>query len=301
MRPTTAPKLRTPRSFHEQHLLLTARQCIRANQGLSQVDRLSDVGFRVFSQHDDDGIIAWLVNQLNMPRSFVEFGTEDYEEANTRLLVTLDPRWRGLLLDGDPDNIQYIISGELYWRRHLTAVTSFVTPDNINDLLATHGFTGEIGILSIDIDGMDYHVWEAVHVCDPLVVIVEYNAVFGLEPVTVPYTPTFDRTKAHYSNLYFGAGLAALALLGQRKGYALIGSNEAGNNAYFVRRDAMGGLPSRTVEEAYVASPIRESIDEHGTPTFLTGPARRAAIAHLPVLHVQSGVIAPLGLGEAQV
>ena len=266
---------------------------------LGALPRISDAGMKVYSQHDDDGIIQYLLRHLpELPLSFIEFGTEDYEEANTRFLVMRDGRWRGLLIDGDPRNIAYIRNGEVYWRYDLMAISAQVTRDNINQLFAESGFTGEIGILSIDVDGVDYWLWDAITVVSPIIVIVEYNAVFGAtQPVTVPYDPAFQRTAAHFSNLYFGASLSALCHLAGQKGYALVGTNSAGNNAYFVRRDRVepSKLRSLSAQEGYVASVFRESIDPDGVPTFLSGEARHTAISHMPVVDVTTGTVRALG------
>lgn len=211
-------------------------------------------------------------------------------------MLLRDGRWRGLLLDGDPENIDYIMRGEVYWRYDLTAATAVVTRENVNDLFASHDFAGEIGILSIDLDGVDYWVWEAITIVNPVIVIIEYNSVFGCDAaITVPYNPAFQRTAAHYSNLYFGASLPALAHLAERKGYALVGSNSTGNNAYFVRRDRLGPLRPLSATEGYIRSVFRESIDAMGAPTFLSGDARRREIADMPVVDVVTGATRRLG------
>ena len=276
--------------------MLVAELHVQRIATLGILPRINDAGFKVFSQHDDDGIIQYLIQRLKLPRSFIEFGAEDYEEANTRFLLLRDGRWRGLILDGDPENIDYILRGEVYWRHDLTAVTAVVTRENADDLFAAHGFAGEIGILSIDLDGVDYWVWEASTIVQPVIVIIEYNSVFGCDSaISVPYHPAFQRTAAHYSNLYFGASLPALTHLAERKGYALVGSNSAGNNAYFVRRDRLGPLRSLTAAEGYIRSVFRESIDPAGVPTFLSGDARRQAIADLPVVDVVTGTTRRIG------
>ena len=175
--------------------------------------------FRAFSQWGEDGILQHLLRHLPVSRKiFVEFGVENYTESNTRFLLT-NNNWAGLVIDGSRENVEYIKKDEIYWRYNLKAENAFITKDNINDLIHRNGISGEIGLLSIDIDGNDYWVWEAINAVIPSVVVVEYNSRFGPErAVTVPYDPEFFRTTAHYSNIYYGASLAALCLLGKRKG-----------------------------------------------------------------------------------
>jgi len=248
--------------------------------------------FKVFSQFGDDGIIQHLLTRLQIERErqvFVEFGVEDYSEANTRFLLE-NNNWRGLVMDGSRDNVKKIRRADYYWRHDLTAKAVFITRENINDVIEQAGFSGELGILHIDIDGNDYWVWQALEVVNPIIVIVEYNSVFGdRAAVTVPYDQKFERTKKHYSNLYWGASLKALWVLGQKKGYELVGSNSAGNNAYFVRRDKLGDFRPLKAEEAYVESRFRESRDADGRLTFFTGHERLKAIENLPVYDVEAG------------
>ncbi|WP_207210441.1 hypothetical protein [Nocardioides zhouii] len=260
----------------------------------ASVDSLRDVEFRVFSQFGDDGIIQFLLQHVEAPESFIEFGVETYRESNTRFLLVKD-NWRGLVIDGSEANVASIRSLAESWRHDLTSVASFITRDNINDLFAGAGFTGEVGLLSIDIDGNDYWVWEAIEAVSPVIVVCEYNSVFGPDAqVTVPYAADFTRRAAHHSNLFFGASLAALCDLGQRKGYAFVGSNSNGNNAYFVRTDRLGDLPTTDAAEGYVESRFRESRDEAGNLTHLTGRARLDEISHLVVHDLATGTERPL-------
>jgi hypothetical protein len=256
---------------------------------------LHQVEFKVFSQFGDDGIIQYLIHRLeHLPDTFVEFGVENYRESNTRFLL-LNNNWRGLVLDGDQDSINYIQDDEISWRHTLTARRAFITRDNINDLLHEAGFTGEIGLLSIDIDGNDYWVWEKIAIVDPVIVIMEYNSVFGPHlAVTIPYEPQFVRYQAHYSGLFWGASLQALKLLADQKGYSLIGCNSAGTNTYFVRNDKVADLPVLSVQEAFVDARFRDSRDEKGKFTYLTGAQRFFAIAGLEVYDLRQNKIVPL-------
>lgn len=202
---------------------------------------LRDVEFQVFSQFGDDGIIQFLTYQLGITeQTFVEFGVEDYTEANTRFLLVKD-KWRGLVLDGQQRHIDYIDADPVSTLFDLTSVQTFITAENINDIIAAAGFRGRIGLLSIDIDGMDYWVWRAMDVVDPAIVIVEYNAIFGPErAIVAPYAADFVRERVHPSRLYWGASLAAFQHLAIQKGYLFVGCNGNGNNAYFVRREYAG-------------------------------------------------------------
>lgn len=280
--------------------ILAARTLLAQRDFTKPLARLRDAEFKVFSQFGDDGIIQYLIRQLDLGpewQRFVEFGVEDYSEANTRFLL-LNDNWSGLVLDGSSDSMAALRRTSLCWRHELTAIGAFITRENINGLLAGNGFAGKLGILSIDIDGNDYWVWEAIEGVDAAIVITEYNSVFGARhAISVPYDPAFQRMKAHHSALYWGASLAALAHVSQRKGYILAGCNSAGNNAYFIRADLAkaAGLAGLTVEQAFVASKFRESRDESGALTFLTGDERVRAIADQTVVEVITGKMVRLG------
>jgi len=244
--------------------------------------------FRVFSQWGEDGLIQHLVHEVPVARRvFVEFGVEDYREANTRFLLVNDG-WSGLVMDGSEENVRRIRQDPLFWQHNLKATQAFVTRENIDTLLADQGLSGDIGLLSIDIDGVDYWVWEAITAVSPAIVVIEYNARFGAErAVSVPYDAGFVRSKAHHSMIYYGASLRALCLLGKRKGYALVGCNSAGNNAFFVRRDLLpASLPEREPAQAFVAAGFREARDERGALAFLDATQEAAILRDLPVVEV---------------
>ncbi|WP_155771210.1 hypothetical protein [Alteromonas mediterranea] len=250
---------------------------------------LHDAEFRVFSQFGDDGIIQYLVNCLDIKiKKFIEFGVENYNESNTRFLLE-NNNWQGLVIDGEIKNVQYIRNTENYWRHDLTAICEFVTAENINKLITNAGFDGEIGLLHIDIDGNDYWVWKAITVVRPTIVVVEYNSLFGKERcITIPYEPGFARFAKHHSGLYAGASLNALCQLARDKGYCFIGSNSAGNNAYFVLRESVGPLPILSCEQGFVEAKFREHRDENGKLTFTRGTDGINDVRGLPVFNTQT-------------
>lgn len=243
----------------------------------------------VFSQWGEDGLIEYLVSHVPIERPwFVEFGVESYREANTRFLL-MNRNWRGLVIDGSEANVHAIRSDDVSWRFELEARCAFITRDNINALIRDAGFTGDIGLLSVDIDGNDYWVWQALDVVSPRIVVAEYNSLWGpTRAVTVPYDPEFVRGQKHHSNLYYGASLTALVTLARTKGYSLVGGNTAGNNAFFVRDDVRGPIPVVPVASAYRAARFREGRDRDGALSFADFAARRRAVEDLPLYDLES-------------
>ena len=256
-------------------------------------DRVGDAEFRVFSQFGEDGIIQFLVGHVAVPvesEVFVEFGVESYTEANTRFLLVHD-NWRGLIMDGGDAMHEFLRSSGLRWRHHIDARTAFIDRDNVNDLISGAGVEGDIGLLSIDIDGNDYWVLDAVDAVSPRILVLEYNATFGPEAaVTVPYDPGFVRGEKHWTWLYWGASLAALTAKAGEKGYALVAVNRAGNNAFYVRRDVLGDIPELAVADAWRPSRFRESRDQAGELSYVSAPQERLRLMReMPVVDVESG------------
>ena len=93
--------------------------------------RLADHEFTVFSQFGDDGIVQHLVRNVAIAdKTFIEFGVEDYSEANTRFLM-MAQRWRGLVIDSSIANIERLRESYYFWMHDLQAKCAFITRDNI--------------------------------------------------------------------------------------------------------------------------------------------------------------------------
>jgi len=270
-------------------MLLLGKLLAERNRGIQKAASLSEAEFKVFSQWGEDGIIQFLIQRLEIPHKvFVEFGVEDYTEANTRFLL-MNNNWSGLVIDSSRGNINFIKRDDIYWRYDLKAVCSFITRENISQLINENIKEKDIGLLSIDIDGNDYWVWKAITAVSPRIVICEYNGIFGCERfVTVPYEAGFNRSKKHYSNLYWGASLPALCLLAGEKGYLFVGCNSNGNNAFFVRKDICP-FASVNYKDGFVMPKSRESRNRRRKLTYLSGIERAKEISLMEVFDLKSG------------
>lgn len=247
-----------------------------ASNIIKNSSKLSENGFSVFSQWNEDGIIQYIISKIpEIPKIFIEFGVENYVESNTRFLLLKD-HWKGLIIDGSYDHIQSIKSSELYWKSKLIAVHSFINAENIENIFNSHGFTGDIGILSVDIDGNDYWILKKITSVKPTVVIVEFNNLLGIKKsLTVPYDPMFVRHEKHFSGLYFGASLKAFYDLLIKRGYSFLGCNEICNNAFFVLNEYSDRFQVLTLEEGYGYNWVRESRNKKGKLLFLDNRLER--------------------------
>jgi len=200
--------------------------------------KLEDVGFRVYSESDEDGLLLYifsLIGTLNKVCVDIAFGSP--YGANTTNLI-LNSGWTGLLIDG---NRHLVESGRRFFEAHNDTrvyppkmIHAWVTIENINGLVRDNGVTGDVDLLSLDVDGVDYWIWKSLDVIQPRVVIVEYQDIWGPEKsVTVPYKPDFTHPNGSFD--YCGASLNAFVKLSRSKGYRLIGCNRYGFNAFFMR------------------------------------------------------------------
>ena len=195
-------------------------------------DGLSAAELCVFSQNGEDGVLAEIFSRIGVEkRFFVEFGVEDGVECNTRFLAEV-LGWSGVYFECDPDGFE-ALAQRLSNRPDLSVAQRMMTPANINEEFAAAGVPGEFDLLSVDVDGQDYWIWEALEGYSPRVVVIEYNSGLAAEESRVePKTSrAWDETD------YFGASLGAIRALGEGKGYRLVHCELAGVNAFFVRED----------------------------------------------------------------
>jgi hypothetical protein len=202
--------------------------------------KLSDSGFRIFSQFEEDGLLVYLAAVLELePKVFIDIGSSDGINSNcANLAVNLG--WHGLFIDGSEPAIK---RGRDFYAGHADTLLyppifkhEFITAENINDLISKAGFRGNIGICSIDIDGNDCWVWNALSVVKPTVVVIETHIELGDRNIAVPYRADYHYPPAKHPE-YFGASAPAMVSLATKKGYRLVGSNRYGFNLIFVRND----------------------------------------------------------------
>ena len=216
-----------------------------AASDLDQKTAFRNAEFKVYSKHGGDGILAYIFSKIGVANhTFVEMGVENGRECNTANL-SLNFGWKGLMIDA---NEEWIRSAKNFFKERLGSlfdnvklVTCFITAENINQLLVSNGYKGEVDILSIDIDGNDFWVWRALNAVNPRVVILEYNAAFEHRPLTIKYDPEHQYRPKQEHPLYFGASLTALSKLSKEKGYILVACDTHGHDAFFIRSDILKG------------------------------------------------------------
>lgn len=213
---------------------------------------LNDTGFRIFSQNDEDGILLFLFSVIGTQNKiFIEIGTGDGLECNCANLA-INLGWHGIFIDGNENAVSV---GKKFYENHPDTrifpplfKVALVNRENINKIISDAEFKGEVDFLSIDIDGMDYWIWEAIDCVDPRLVALEINGKLGTRSITIPYDSNWTYDSENYPH-YHGASLTAFNKLAKKKKYRLIGTNRFGFNAFFLRNDICPDiLPEVTVE-----------------------------------------------------
>jgi hypothetical protein len=199
--------------------------------------RLQRHEHKTYSQNGEDGIIDEIFRRIGSTNNFfVEFGVGDGLENNTALLLVKG--WTGAWIEGDSASVAAI---QTTFRRqiaekHLHVQNAFITAENIEQLFSNAAVPLEFDLLSIDIDGNDYWVWKAIQRYSPRVVVIEYNSTF---PPSMEWVKEYNPSSVWDGTMAFSASLKSLEQLGAAKGYALVGCDFRGVNAFFVRQELL--------------------------------------------------------------
>ncbi len=215
-----------------------------------KIIQLNDTGYKVFSQYEEDGLLAFIFAVIGTTnKTFIDIGSNDGVNSNCANFA-INFGWHGLFIDNDKTAIK---RGVNFYRKYPDP-WSFkprflymkVTRENINEAIANEGFKGPVDLISIDIDGNDYWIWDAITIVMPRVVIIEAKVEYGFNNIVVPYDAGYSHL--HKNPLYNGASPVAFNNLAKRKGYRLVGANSYGHNMIFVQNDlADDYLPEVTV------------------------------------------------------
>ena len=204
-----------------------------------------DKGLSLFSNMEEDGIILKLLAAINVEKGFfLDIGSNDCINSNcANLAFNFD--WEGVFIDASRKLLQ---TGKRNYKwfgkvEKLKFVNSFLYPENINQVVCNNVSSIEIDFASIDIDGNDYAIWQALDCVKPKIVVVENKIEYGQYDIVVPATKAFSAAQ-------WGASVVSLTRLSAEKGYTLVATNNQGFNAFYMRNDflKMSGLQPLTVE-----------------------------------------------------
>ena len=221
-------------------------------------ENLSESGFRCFSQFEEDGIILFILSSIGFKtRKVVEMCIGNGEECMAANLV-INHGFQGFLFDGDADNI---IHAKKFFNSKKDCILNFpyiknswITKENVNSLLRNSCGEVEVDLLSLDVDGNDYYIWEAISVINPRLCVFEtHNVIPSDLSLTIPYKHDFNYEDGSSDESDFrGVSLLAMKKLSALKGYRLIGSHQNGFNVFFLRNDiGQDFFPEVSVEKIH--------------------------------------------------
>ena len=227
-------------------------------QGVSLYPNLRDSGFRIYSQFEEDGMILYVLAMIGLKtKKVVEMCCGTGNECMATNLI-LNHGFDGYLFDGDRKKIE---SARMFFKSKKDCLmytpvlrNAWITTDNVNNLLAESGCTGEVDVFSLDIDGNDYWIWKTISVIRPRLLICEtHNLVPSDLSLTIEYQQDFNCwSKAGHEQDYRGVSLLAMVKLCKEKGYRLIGAHRHGFNAFFLRKDeGRDFFPEVSIEEVH--------------------------------------------------
>jgi hypothetical protein len=238
----------------QRSLSLEYRRLAATGGGLPSV---WETGYRVFSQFDEDGVILFCLSAAGTgARRFVDIGAGDGVIASNTANLALNLGFHGLFIDARATEVE---RGRHFYAAHPDTkerppvfLREWVTRENANELVRRAGFEGEIDFLSIDLDGNDYWIFEALDCVQPRLVCVETHTEHGLDDFVAPYDPDFDWRRAPRESR-IGASPLAMTRLAERLGYRLVGANLYGFNVLYLRADLAPPplLPTIAVEELF--------------------------------------------------
>jgi len=245
-------------SSQEIQVLLKFKFQDYLNSSVEDLPNFGQVGFKVYSQFEEDGILLYIFSLIGTTnKKVVEICVADGKECMATNLI-INHGWQGYLFDGSANNVKL---GQKFFLGHKqtflmlpTFKQAWFTAENVNQILTEAEAIGEVDLLSLDIDGMDYWIWQAIECIQPRVCVFETNNFIPSNlSLTAKYDPNFYYlNQPKEQHLYRSVSLLAMAKLSQAKGYRLIGCHRYGFNCFFMRNDiGQNYFPEVSVESCH--------------------------------------------------
>lgn len=203
------------------------------------------------SQFGEDGVIEEIFNRIGtINKMCVEFGAWDGIHLSNAWNLWHNKEWKALLIEGDKEKHELLVSNTKEFS-NVHPYLAYVAPDGENSLdsiLKKVNFPIDLDMLSIDIDGDDYYIFESLVKYRPRLLLVEYNP-------TIP--PTYDLLQV--KGEYFGSSALSLLKLAHKKQYKLVHMTDT--NMFFVSENDFSKL---NIEE-----PVLENIFKYNHLVYI--------------------------------
>ncbi|MBL0144574.1 MAG: hypothetical protein IPP48_01205 [Chitinophagaceae bacterium] len=218
---------------------------------LNSSSKFATQKLNIFTKADEDGILLAIFSKIGTTNKlFIDIGSNDCINSNCANLA-FHHNWSGLFIDGNHNILnrgKYIY--QKYFKQNSNRflfTQAIVTTQNINTILASTSYPNQIDLLCIDLDGNDYHIWNAIETILPRVVIVEVQVEKGNTEFIPPYTTEFE---LYEDDTPKGASPLSMLKLAKTKGYHLVAVNNGCYNLFFVHQDYTKNLNVLSIEEA---------------------------------------------------
>ncbi len=177
---------------------------------------LNEFASNVTSQSGEDGIIEKALDLIGEhDRHCVEFGAWDGQHLSNTYNLIKNKGYSGVLIEANSDKFREL-QEEYAENNKVISLNQFVgceEDDNLDHILSEASIPTNFDVLSIDIDGNDYHVFDAMKRYKPKILVIEFNHTI---PSHIEFVQPKDPSVAQ------GASLLSLTKLGKSKGYELV-------------------------------------------------------------------------------
>lgn len=239
-------------------LVLNYKRMLFEKQPLPKFD---DIEFGVYSENGEDGILLYIFSLVGTTnKKVVEIcGGDGIQNCSTNLIV--HHGWQGYLFEGNKDRVatarKFFSDNRNTHSWPPVVAHEWIAPETINETLEKHGATGEVDLLSLDMDGLDLWVWDTINVVSPRVLVCEFNNLWPADKaLSVPNTPNFVADyNTKYGADFSGATLAAFVKIGKKKGYRLVGGQRLGYNAFFIKEGIAEDIFPEVTAESLLSHP----------------------------------------------
>ena len=210
---------------------------------LRHLDRpLHDFKYNVYSQNGEDGVIEELFRRLDIRSGWVvEFGAWDGAHlSNTFRLIERNRGFRAVYIEGDEERFGKLQCTAGKFKNRIVPICAFVQPDgarSLDKLLGSVSVPHDFELLSVDVDGIDYQIWERLSEYSPKVVVIEINS--SMPP---------HKEQIHGAGAQ-GSSFSSMLKLGRAKGYACVCHI---GNMFFVRNDLLSKVG---LNDKYLSAP----------------------------------------------
>ena len=201
----------------------------------TNLDEINKYEYKKTSQNNEDGIIDFIFSKLKINNfNTIEIGFDYFENNSINIIKKIK---KGLFVDGSEEKVFLLkkILKFIYPKKNLKVINTLINKKNINSIISENfEENDEIDFLSIDVDGIDYYLFQELNF-KPKIICIEYNFWYGKNlKCSVPYLENFEW---EMGSLYSGASLLALNDLANSKDYHLIAIESSCVNAFFIRGD----------------------------------------------------------------